>query len=96
VAAIGVGLLWWSYWWGLGGTSLVKGWNNNLLQLANPLHPPAFTRACYTGPGVWPTGKSADSGTCKGGGGGQADNNPANRAAKNQGRPNPASVQSRL
>ena len=69
MAAIGVGLMWWAYWWGLGGLSLVKGWNNNVLQLANPLHPAQFTKACYVGDGIWPTGKSADSGTCKSGGG---------------------------
>lgn len=61
---IGVGLVWFSYWWGLAGVSMVKGWNNNLLQLANPIHPPKFVTLCYTGPGVWPSGDPADSGAC--------------------------------
>lgn len=69
MAAIGVGLLWWGYWWGLAGVSLVKGWNNNVLQMANPLSSATFTKACYTGSGVWPTGKSGDSGACGNGGG---------------------------
>ena len=99
MAAIGVGLLWWSYWWGLGGVSLVKGWNNNVLQLANPVHPPTFTKACYVGSGIWPTGKSGDSGSCKSGSGGgsvAALQRRAAATARNQGRPLPGSVQSRL
>lgn len=80
MAAIGVGVMWFAYWFGLGGVSLVKGWNNNVLQMANPLSSAQFTRACYTGAGIWPTGDPGDSGTCGGGSGGGGSNSSPNPA----------------
>jgi hypothetical protein len=67
VTAIGGGLLWVAYWLGVSGVSMVKGWNNNPLQLANPLTVAAFTTKCYVGTGLIPTGKSGDSGACTSG-----------------------------
>lgn len=64
MSAIGVGLVWWSYWWGLGGYSFIQGWNNNLLALANPFKIATFTTECYTGSRVFPTGDPGDSGPC--------------------------------
>jgi hypothetical protein len=67
VAAIGMGLIWFGYWAGLSGVSLVKGWNNSPLGLANPVSMATFTTQCYTGSGIFPSGKSGDSGSCGGG-----------------------------
>lgn len=67
MAAIGMGLLWFGYWAGLTGVSLVKGWNNSPLGLANPVKIAEFQTACYTGPGVFPTGHKSDNGACGGG-----------------------------
>jgi hypothetical protein len=66
MAAIGMALIWFGYWSGLSGVSMVKGWNNSPLALANPAKPATFTTACYTGSGVFPTGKESDSGSCGG------------------------------
>jgi len=70
MAGIGVGLLWFSYWWGLSGFSLIKGYNNNPLRLANPVRLATWTTRCYTGTGIFPSGDPADSGTCGGKGSG--------------------------
>lgn len=64
MAAIGVGLVWFSYWWGLSGYSMIRGWNNSVLGLANPVKIATFTTKCYTGTGVFPSGDPADSGPC--------------------------------
>lgn len=64
MTAIGMGLLWAGYWLGLSGVSIVKGWNNNPWQLANPLAQVQWSTACYTGTGILPSGNSADSGPC--------------------------------
>ena len=64
MAAIGVGLVWWSYWWGLSGFSLIKGWNNNPWKMANPLKIATFTTRCYTGTAIFPSGEPGDSGSC--------------------------------
>lgn len=64
MTAIGVGMLWLSWWLGLSGYSMIRGFNNSPLQMANPVNVPKFTTQCYTGSGVWPTGDPNDSGTC--------------------------------
>lgn len=99
MAAVGVGLVWWAYWWGISGVSLVKGWNNNVVKLANPLTVATFTTQCYTGPGVWPTGASGDSGACSGAAApsvAATAQKTAAKTAKAQGRPIAGSVQGRL
>ena len=68
MTGIGVGLLWFAYWWGLSGYSLLRGYNNNPLQLANPVKLVTFTTQCYTGDGIFPSGDPGDSGSCGGGG----------------------------
>lgn len=64
MAAIGIALLWGGYWLTLSGVSLVKGWNNSPLGLANPVKLATFTKQCYVGSGIIPTGDPADSGSC--------------------------------
>jgi hypothetical protein len=59
-----MGLLWAGYWLGLSGISMIKGWNNNPFQLANPVKIPNWTTKCYTGPGIFPSGDPGDSGDC--------------------------------
>jgi hypothetical protein len=66
MAAIGMGLIWFGYWAGLTGVSMIKGWNNSPLQLANPVSVATFTTKCYVGAGVFPSGKPGDSGSCGG------------------------------
>lgn len=69
MAAIGMGLLWGAYWATLTGVSLVKGYNNSPMGLANPVKVAQFNTACYTGGGIFPTGDPGDNGACGGGAG---------------------------
>lgn len=100
MAGIGIGLLWVGYWLGLSGVSLLKGWNNSPWSLANPVKLATFTTDCYVGSGIIPTGDPGDSGACGGSSSGPSQTQRIQQqqaaTAKNQGRPNPGSVQGRL
>lgn len=58
MAAIGIALLVAGYGTGLMGYSLIRGYDMTLGSFWNPVHPGAWNTALYTGPSVFPDGKT--------------------------------------
>jgi hypothetical protein len=83
MVAVGFLVVLGAYGVGLSGYSLIRGYNNALGSLWNPVKPAKWTTQCYTGTAVLPSGSSADSGPCGSGsnsGGGAIANQAANEA----------------
>jgi hypothetical protein len=66
MVAIGFLVVLGAYGLGLSGYSLIRGYNNQLGSLWNPVKTATWTTQCYTGTGVLPSGNPADSGSCGG------------------------------
>jgi hypothetical protein len=58
MAAVGMGLLWLAYTGGLYGYSLIRGYDNTLAGLCNPVKPAAWSTTIYSGSSVIPGGSS--------------------------------------
>ena len=62
-----MGLLWVAYTAGLHGYSLIRGYDNSLASLVNPVRTGKWSTTVYTGTGIFPDGQPAPAA-----GGGQA------------------------
>ena len=58
MVAIGIALLWASYGLGLQGYALVRGYDMTPGSFWNPVHPGQWNTQLYTGPGIFPDGKT--------------------------------------
>jgi hypothetical protein len=58
MAAIGIALLWGAYGLGLQGYALIRGYDMAPGSFWNPVHPGQWNTKVYTGPGIFPDGKT--------------------------------------
>jgi len=86
MAAIGMSLLWVSYTAGLYGYSLVRGYDNTLASLVNPVRTGKWSTTVYTGTGIFPPAPPSPAAGEGGAGAGEGPGGPVLLRKRRKGR----------